>query len=190
MSAPSFRPKPSTPARRDRRPRGADRRPLGHRQVRPRAAADRPRRACWSATIIPSSAGVEGRARRQRAGDRSPARSRCAASASSRSTTEQDVPVALFVDLDQAPERLPEPGERARCVAGVAIPTVALDGLEASAPLKVEAALRLFGPAGLMSRASRIMSFAFRAASRPTRTWCSTCASSGTRTGRRSLRDR
>lgn len=58
--------------------------------------------------------------------------------------TEQDVPVALFVDLDQTPERLPEPGET-RVVAGVAIPTISLAGLEASAPIKVETALRMIG---------------------------------------------
>jgi serine kinase of HPr protein (carbohydrate metabolism regulator) len=58
--------------------------------------------------------------------------------------TAQDVPVALFVDLDQPPERLPEPGET-RSLAGVAIPVFRLAGLEASAPLKVETALRLIG---------------------------------------------
>lgn len=59
----------------------------------------------------------------------------------------QDVPVALFVDLDQPPERMPEPGET-RSLAGVAIPVLRLAGLEASAPLKVEAALRLIGLPG------------------------------------------
>lgn len=59
-----------------------------------------------------------------------------------------DIPVALFVDLDGQPERLPG-GEDRISVAGVSIPTVALDGHHASAPLKVEAALQLFGlPAG------------------------------------------
>jgi serine kinase of HPr protein (carbohydrate metabolism regulator) len=58
--------------------------------------------------------------------------------------TAQQVPVALFVDLDQLPERMPEPGET-RTLAGVAVPVLRLAGLEASAPLKVEAALRLFG---------------------------------------------
>ena len=58
--------------------------------------------------------------------------------------TVQDVPVALYVDLDKAPERLPEPGG-AMMLAGISIPTVAMNGLEASAPLKVETALRLFG---------------------------------------------
>jgi len=55
-----------------------------------------------------------------------------------------NVPVALFVDLDMAPERLPEPGEP-RTLAGVKIPVVALNALEASAPIKVEAALKLHG---------------------------------------------
>lgn len=58
--------------------------------------------------------------------------------------TEQDVPAALFVDLDQKPERMPEPGETIK-LAGVAVPVLRLAGLEASAPLKVEQALRLFG---------------------------------------------
>jgi serine kinase of HPr protein (carbohydrate metabolism regulator) len=58
-----------------------------------------------------------------------------------------DVPVALFIDLDRAPERLPDLDER-RVVAGVSIPTIGLDGHSASAPIKVEAALKLFGLAG------------------------------------------
>jgi serine kinase of HPr protein (carbohydrate metabolism regulator) len=61
--------------------------------------------------------------------------------------TAQEVPAALFVDLDERPERQPEPGET-RLVAGVAIPLLRLAGLEASAPLKVEAALGLFGLPG------------------------------------------
>ena len=63
--------------------------------------------------------------------------------------TAQDVPVALYSSISTAtPERLPEPGET-RMLAGVPIPTVgARPALEASAPLKVEAALRLFGLAG------------------------------------------
>jgi serine kinase of HPr protein (carbohydrate metabolism regulator) len=58
--------------------------------------------------------------------------------------TEQDVPVALFVDLDHRPERMPEPGETL-ALAGILVPVLRLAGLEASAPLKVEAALRLIG---------------------------------------------
>jgi serine kinase of HPr protein (carbohydrate metabolism regulator) len=56
----------------------------------------------------------------------------------------QDVPVALFVELDHVPERLPEPGGT-RSLAGVEVPVLRLAGLEASAPLKVEQALRLIG---------------------------------------------
>lgn len=55
-----------------------------------------------------------------------------------------DVPVALFIDLDRPPERLPDLEER-RMLAGVSIPTIGLEGHQASAPLKVEAALRLYG---------------------------------------------
>jgi serine kinase of HPr protein (carbohydrate metabolism regulator) len=58
-----------------------------------------------------------------------------------------DVPVALFVDLDRPSERLPEM-EESRMIAGVAIPVIGLGGHENSAPLKVEAALRLFGLGG------------------------------------------
>lgn len=61
--------------------------------------------------------------------------------------TAQDVPVALFIDLDAEPIRLPESGETLS-VAGVAIPVIHLSGLESSAPLKVEAALKLFGLPG------------------------------------------
>ncbi len=58
--------------------------------------------------------------------------------------TATDVPVGLFVDLDLPPERLPEAGFT-RMLAGVAVPVIGLGALEASAPIKVEAALRLFG---------------------------------------------
>lgn len=62
--------------------------------------------------------------------------------------TAQDVPVALYIDLSGEPVRLPDGTDRL-AVAGLRIPSVALDGHHASAPLKVEAALRLFGlPAG------------------------------------------
>ncbi|MDB5668651.1 MAG: aldolase [Alphaproteobacteria bacterium] len=56
---------------------------------------------------------------------------------------ESGVPAALIVDLDQDPDRLPEPGTRD--IAGVAIPVIALHGLEPSAPIKVERALLLHG---------------------------------------------
>ena len=54
-----------------------------------------------------------------------------------------DVPVSLAVDLDRAPERLPEP--EMRDFSGVAFPVIGLNGLEPSAPIKVEAALLLHG---------------------------------------------
>lgn len=57
---------------------------------------------------------------------------------------DSDVPVALFVDLDLEPERLPDREEK-RMLAGISIPVVGLSALEPAAPLKVEAALRLFG---------------------------------------------
>ena len=50
-----------------------------------------------------------------------------------------DVPVCLFVDLDRPAERQPE-GDESMSVAGVPIPVIALNGLEASAPVKVELA--------------------------------------------------
>ena len=53
------------------------------------------------------------------------------------------VPVCLIVDLSDPVERLPEP--RTRTIAEVELPAVALSALEASAPIKVEAALHLLG---------------------------------------------
>jgi serine kinase of HPr protein (carbohydrate metabolism regulator) len=55
-----------------------------------------------------------------------------------------DVPLCLIVELDRAPARLPE-GARQAELANTIIPAIALAALEASAPLKVEAALRLYG---------------------------------------------
>ena len=49
-------------------------------------------------------------------------------------------PVALLCDLEQAPDRLPEPC--CRDVAGVALPLCAVAAFEASAAIKVEWALR------------------------------------------------
>lgn len=56
----------------------------------------------------------------------------------------REAPVSLFIDLDAAPERLPD-GTKRRSLAGVDVPSVALAALEASAPIKVEQALLLFG---------------------------------------------
>lgn len=55
--------------------------------------------------------------------------------------TASEVPIALYVDLDISPQRLPEPGER-RTLAGVAIPVLGLNAHENSAPIKVELALK------------------------------------------------
>ncbi|EQB03311.1 serine kinase of HPr protein (carbohydrate metabolism regulator) [Sphingobium wenxiniae] len=56
------------------------------------------------------------------------------------------VPVALIVHLGEVAERLPADGARRR-IAGIDIPLVRLAGLEASAPIKVELALREMGRA-------------------------------------------
>ena len=54
-----------------------------------------------------------------------------------------NIPVALLIDVASLPERMPEVGNR--LIDGVAVPRVALAALEASAPIKVEAALLLHG---------------------------------------------
>ena len=58
--------------------------------------------------------------------------------------TARDVPVALLVDLDRAVERLPAAIETV-AIEGVEVPVLAANALEASAPVKVEAALRHIG---------------------------------------------
>jgi serine kinase of HPr protein (carbohydrate metabolism regulator) len=50
-------------------------------------------------------------------------------------------PLRLIVDLDQAPERHPDPWPM-RDVAGFSCPALRLHGLEASAPIKVELAIQ------------------------------------------------
>jgi serine kinase of HPr protein (carbohydrate metabolism regulator) len=55
-----------------------------------------------------------------------------------------DVPIALYVDLNLDVVRLPDRREPI-WVAGVQLPVIALNALEASAPVKVEVALRHFG---------------------------------------------
>ena len=57
---------------------------------------------------------------------------------------ERDVPVSLYVDLDLDATRLPIVPEK-HFVAGVAVPAIGLSALEASAPIKVEAALEQLG---------------------------------------------
>ncbi len=51
------------------------------------------------------------------------------------------VPIALVVRLENAVERMPEQG-LTRSIAGIEVPEVAIDAREASAPIKVELALR------------------------------------------------
>jgi serine kinase of HPr protein (carbohydrate metabolism regulator) len=57
---------------------------------------------------------------------------------------EAAVPVCLIAELARPVERLPDAPE-IRTMAGVQIPAVAISALEASAPIKVELALQLFG---------------------------------------------
>jgi serine kinase of HPr protein (carbohydrate metabolism regulator) len=52
--------------------------------------------------------------------------------------------VCLYADLDRAPERLPD-GTEPRLLLEIAIPSIGLAALEASAPLKLEQALLLWG---------------------------------------------
>ena len=54
-----------------------------------------------------------------------------------------DVPVCLLADLDRAVERLPDVGRTN--LMGIELPVIAISALEASAPVKLETALRQFG---------------------------------------------
>jgi serine kinase of HPr protein (carbohydrate metabolism regulator) len=56
--------------------------------------------------------------------------------------SEKDVPIALVVSIDGVVDRLPEP-DQSRLLVGVAVPFVSISPHEASAPLKVELALKL-----------------------------------------------
>ena len=58
--------------------------------------------------------------------------------------TASDIPVCLMVDLSSAVERMPAAGGVQR-VAGVEIPAISVNALEASAPVKVEVALEHIG---------------------------------------------
>jgi serine kinase of HPr protein (carbohydrate metabolism regulator) len=57
---------------------------------------------------------------------------------------QDDMPICLFVDLNLDVVRLPEQRDPVS-LAGVRVPVVAVNALEASAPIKVEVALRMFG---------------------------------------------
>lgn len=52
--------------------------------------------------------------------------------------------IALLLALDEPPARMPEEGVT-RTIAGVALPAIALDPHEASAPIKAELALARYG---------------------------------------------
>ena len=52
-------------------------------------------------------------------------------------------PIALAIDLDAAPQRLPAP--LTIVIEGIALPVVALAPFDADAPIKVEHALKRFG---------------------------------------------
>lgn len=56
----------------------------------------------------------------------------------------RDVPVGLLVDLAITPARLPS-GADTRLLSEIAIPWIGLHALEASAPVKVEEALKILG---------------------------------------------
>ncbi|MBN8814816.1 MAG: aldolase [Sphingomonas sp.] len=58
----------------------------------------------------------------------------------------EKAPVALAIRLSEAPERMPLDDQR-RSIAGVTLPEVAIDARSASAPIKVELALRHFAGA-------------------------------------------
>lgn len=56
-----------------------------------------------------------------------------------------EAPVGLLVILDEPAPRVPDEAPATRDLAGIAVPTLSLPALDASAPIKVELALRLFG---------------------------------------------
>lgn len=58
-----------------------------------------------------------------------------------------DVPIALVIDLDHPPERMPEAGHIV--IAGVQLPLVTVDPVQQSAPIKIDLALaRHINPGG------------------------------------------
>ena len=56
-----------------------------------------------------------------------------------------EAPVGLLVNLDEPTPRMPDEMPAARNLAGIAVPSLTLPPLDASAPIKVELALRQFG---------------------------------------------
>jgi len=57
---------------------------------------------------------------------------------------KDDVPVCLYVDLDREADRLPVTDE-VMVIAGIKLPVIAVNSLEASSPIKVEVALDRLG---------------------------------------------
>ena len=56
-----------------------------------------------------------------------------------------EVPLALVIALDQPVPRMPDELLPVRVIEGLTLPMIALDPFEASAPVKVEKALLLYG---------------------------------------------
>jgi len=56
-----------------------------------------------------------------------------------------EAPLALVIALDQPVPRMPDELLPVRVIAGLTVPLIALDPFEASAPVKVEKALSLYG---------------------------------------------
>lgn len=56
-----------------------------------------------------------------------------------------EAPLALVIALDQPMPRMPDESLPVRVIEGLTLPVIALDPFEASAPVKVEKALMLYG---------------------------------------------
>jgi RNase adaptor protein for sRNA GlmZ degradation len=91
--------------------------------------------------------------------------------------------VALVIDLDAAPERLPEPHKRS--VAGVDLPCISIDPFGESAVLKVERALRHLGSDGRRKRMTPVPD----GAARPTLLIVSGMSGAGKSTALKALED-
>jgi serine kinase of HPr protein (carbohydrate metabolism regulator) len=59
-------------------------------------------------------------------------------------STVDEAPVSIIVEISSDIQRLPDEGQ-SRTILGIEVPMIRLDGLEASAPAKVELALNLLG---------------------------------------------
>ena len=155
--------------------RGADRRPARPRQIRPRLAADRPRRQPDQRRLYlhPAHRGARpiasapptilGKIEMRGVG-------------LVELETEQDVPVALFVDLDEPPDAAARAG-RGADDGGRADPDDQpgrAGGVGADQGGDRVAADRA---AGRMRPTLKVVSFAYARGDPPPPTWCATCAS-------------